>query len=653
MGNQDDFSSISKTNLKNLIPHFVILGLLCFTVYSNNYQHSYNLDSGHVILENPYVRSLTYIPQYFVDAGTSSILNPNIDYRPILNISHALNYRMGGYDTWWWHFTQIFLHLCCCIGLYFLCKKISEEFFVSEDKYFFIYSPLIVSAIFAVHPYATGVVNYLSARSSLLTAAFLFPSILLFMTPTGGKQYCKTPWAAALFYFLALFTKVEAVAALGVYLLYEVLQTSKQNKDKKNFFSDLLNTINLNTLFRTYLFFIITIIYFIIRHFVMSDYDNSARHAADVGSYEYLLTQLTAWWHYILRWFAPINLIADDLTFPVFKSISETSVLLALSGWLLVLIFLLFLWTKHPHIVFLALSGFFLITPTSSIVPLSEMVNEHRPYMPLAVLSLSWLIPLNYFWFRQINKIRTLKYLSVAAFTFLVLTFSIMTYQRNLIFKTEKSYWEDVVKKAPSSRSYVNFGLALMAEANYDSAYIYFQKSLELAPYWHIPHINIAIVYQHYEDDSSALYHFDRAVEYEQFSGQAFLYRGNFFLKKKDYKTALKDFTASTALNRNFFDIYKGIATAYAGLGLPNECMKYTNKCIQLDSLQTLDQIVPISTPFWDDENLYQQGIIYYELLDKVIPHQWWIYDNIANLASMTNNNDLAEEYFKLSEKMK
>jgi len=78
------------------ILYAVLITLACFTVYSNGYDQAFKLDSGHVIVKNPYVRSLSHIPEYFTNPGTFTMLRSNVDYRPVLQISYAVDYWMGG-----------------------------------------------------------------------------------------------------------------------------------------------------------------------------------------------------------------------------------------------------------------------------------------------------------------------------------------------------------------------------------------------------------------------------------------------------------------------------------------------------------------------------------------------------------------------------
>src|SRR5438876_4412 len=95
-----------------------------FAVYSNNYRHAYLLDDAYTLVSNPSVRTLSAIPRYFVDPATYTSVREQADYRPVLQVTYALNYWMGGYHTWWWHFTQILLHALVTLGIYALCRRV-------------------------------------------------------------------------------------------------------------------------------------------------------------------------------------------------------------------------------------------------------------------------------------------------------------------------------------------------------------------------------------------------------------------------------------------------------------------------------------------------------------------------------------------------
>jgi len=319
---------------------------------------------------------------------------------------------------------------------------------------------------------------------------------------------------------------------------------------------------------------------------------------------------------------------------------------LAIAGWVLAGGLALSAYPRRAYLVFAAISALAIISPTSSIMPLAEMVNEHRPYLPLAILSLTWTIPASLFAFRVGRSNRGARAAGIAGLAVLLAAFFLLTFQRNRVFANEESYYSDIIRKAPSARAYVNYGLTLMRRGQNAEALKYYQQALELAPNWHIIHINLGIVYQQFGNWEQARYHLDRAVQTEQYSAQSLVYRGEYFLKRKDYAAALRDFEASIPLSREMFAIYKGLATASAGLGDWRASADFATRCRALDPGQTELQIVAISAPFWDRLDRHQAGISFYQEIDRLFPGRWWVAQNIGTLAERLGDNALAAQSF-------
>src|ERR1044071_1348790 len=227
--------------------------------------------------------------------------------------------------------------------------------------------------VFAIHPTASGVVNYLSARSSLLTAAFLLPSMLSYMGRSGEPRPARPPWPAVLLFTLALFTKVEAVGCLAVYFLFEVWQTASARGHQGQFFSDLRQALNRRTLGRLWPFLAVTAVYFLIRQRVLAPFDlGEASRPTGVSSFQYLLTQTVVWWEYTFKWFAPVTLVADQGNHPIYRSLLDGPVPLAIGAWLAIGAGLVAAWKSRPYLAFLAFSALALLSPTSSIVQIGR-----------------------------------------------------------------------------------------------------------------------------------------------------------------------------------------------------------------------------------------------------------------------------------------
>ena len=380
-----DLASLRRTFARrSSVLAVIVVIALSFAVYSNNYRHAYHLDDAYTVVTNPNIRSLQNIPRYFVDPGTYTSVREQADYRPLLQATYALNFRMGGYDTWWWHFTQVLLHALVALGIYAFARRMLTLLDVPHSHQAL--PALLAAAVFAIHPAASGVVNYFNARSSLLTAALLLPALLAYMKPRAEDVYARPQWAAGAWLALALFTKVEAVGALGALWAFELWQRAREAPGV-GLARAVRASFDVRTLRRIAPALVVSAVYFAIRWKVMAPFPfDETRHAADVGAYEYFITQLTAWWHYVARWVAPVRLVSDDLAYPVYRTIADPVVLLALGGWVLVFSLLVTTWRRAPHLLFLALVSLALLSPTSSIAPLAEMVNEHRPYLAVGVL---------------------------------------------------------------------------------------------------------------------------------------------------------------------------------------------------------------------------------------------------------------------------
>ena len=112
------------------------------------------------------------------------------------------------------------------------------------------------------------------------------------------------------------------------------------------------------------------------------------------------------------------------------------------------------------------------LTPASSVVPLSEVANEHRiffPYLGLALAVVWGALVWAERWVRAWPRVGTVT-ASVVALG--VLTgHAVGTYQRNTVWASGESLWADVVEKSPNNgRAWMNYGLSQMSLGRYARA---------------------------------------------------------------------------------------------------------------------------------------------------------------------------------------
>jgi hypothetical protein len=147
----------SHPNLKiSLILSAVLL--LTIVVYSHSISNGFvNWDDGENVYDNIYIRELSVdnIKVYFTRALLAM-------YTPLVYLSYAIDYKIGGLDPHIYHATNLLLHLLNIILLFFVVRLLTQRIEIA----------VIVALLFAVHPLNTGAVAPVSTRSTLLYSFF-------------------------------------------------------------------------------------------------------------------------------------------------------------------------------------------------------------------------------------------------------------------------------------------------------------------------------------------------------------------------------------------------------------------------------------------------------------------------------------------------
>jgi tetratricopeptide (TPR) repeat protein len=359
---------------------------------------------------------------------------------------------------------------------------------------------------------------------------------------------------------LALLSKVEAVSLLGVLYIAELLLNPAQQKNSKNQLDGeekatkggpirkltqrLLPTAT--GWWRFLPFALLTAIYIGFRLIILPPSLNYAWGVPVFSHSTYLLTQFRTWWYYVGQIVAPVQMVADYGAYPVSTSLLDPRVLYALAGWALIGALLILAIRKAPAVAFLALAYFFHLSPHSSLAPLSEMVNEHRPYLPSTSLFLLGSVGL----FLIVRKFADRPHLSFAVIVLiLALPLAALSYNRNKVWKDEMSFWSDIVRKDPEApRAQMNYGLVLMARGDYLEAEYRFREAGRLSPTYNLAHINLGIVLaaQGYTDEARAEY--DQAVRLLPNDPTGYYWRGLFLSKQGDLNGAINDLQKAASL---------------------------------------------------------------------------------------------------------
>jgi protein O-mannosyl-transferase len=470
---------------------------LVIVAYSSSLTNSFHFDDSHVIENNVFIRSLVNVPRFFADASTFSSLPSNASYRPLVSATLALDYAIGrGLVPRQFHRTQIALLLLLGLLLTVFYTGVLSE--VSGDDVRLI--GLFAAALFCVHTANTETLNFISARSELLSVLGVIGSFLL---------YLKVPRARTTGLHLApmvagALAKVHAVMYAPLLFVYVWLFPPEEASPGVRLREAVRSTWPS--------FVVAAVSYLFVSHM------DAPQWTPGGGSrLAYAWTQPFVWLHYARLFVLPLGLTADTDWQP-FANWYDTR---AIAGDLfivwLIAIFVRASRARETRPIAFGVAWFAIaVAPTSSLVPFSEVANEHRLFFPFVGLALAvvWsLVLAGRTLFAGVAPGRRQRATAAAAIAVLV-AHGIGTWNRNLVWRSEASLWLDVTRKSPlNGRGLMNYGLTRMQEGDLQGARDAFERAALLTPNYSTLEINLGVAYGALGQKNTAEAHFRRALE--------------------------------------------------------------------------------------------------------------------------------------------
>ena len=197
-----------------------IIWLLAVIVFGNGIQGEYLMtwDDNQQIVENEDVKTLTFssIKNYFTKYYVGS-------YQPLASFSFGIEYAIFGKNAKVHHVTNLILHLLNIVLVYCLVLALFQEKYI----------PLIVTAFFAINPFQTEVLGWISTRSTLLYAFFILWASNIFVfhiKKDEGKITAATLFKVLFLYVLATLTKSASIVFPFTLMLLCVFVVRKWNR---------------------------------------------------------------------------------------------------------------------------------------------------------------------------------------------------------------------------------------------------------------------------------------------------------------------------------------------------------------------------------------------------------------------------------------
>lgn len=465
---------------------------LFVAAYSNSLHNGFHFDDDHVIERNLHLRDLSNIPRFFTDARTFSVFPQNATYRPLVSVTLAIDYAIGGgLNPTPFHVTQLLLF--AAVGLLFAWVT-RELLRAGGEEPWHRWAALFAATLFCVHTANTQPGNYISARSELLSALGVLGAYLLYLRAPGLRRYQLFLLPMA----LGALAKTPAVVFAAILLVHKFVFEAEGEWRRLP-----------RVLLESAPAFVVAAGVFL---FVEGMNPPNQSYGGG-GRLQYLWTQAFVCLRYVGLFFVPAGLSADtDLT--LLPSPWDVRVFAGVAVLLLCVGAAWFCMRRESlRPIAVGLAWFWIgVMPTSSIFPLAEVTNDHRMFPGYLGLSLAaatvlfhlaWRVRASWSWATP----------ALAAFCALVLVaHAVGTHLRNRDWLDEETLWADVTRKSPNNgRGWMNYGLTQMRKGRVAEAKALFLHARNFTPNYAVLEVNLGIATAALKE-AGAEQHFQRAL---------------------------------------------------------------------------------------------------------------------------------------------
>lgn len=326
--------------------------------------------------------------------------------------------------------------------------------------------------LFGLHPVTTQAVTYVVQRiTSLATLLYVATLSIYLESRWRQKQALLAP--ALCTAILAMLSKEIAFTLPGAIFLAEWLLVTPQRELRQRRWGKA-------ALFLLTLLVIPTILYWQRGPVALAPSTNQGPiiatpeyvAAPPLSRADYFFTEINVVRTYLRLSIAPLNLNID-YDYPIsrkpfeIKTIASAILLIGLLG---------VGYRNHRQQPLIAFGIFFFFTTLlveSSLLPLEDVIFEHRLYLPLIGLVIAGLAASTSLPIKHISK-------TILVLVVIVTALGYLTWQRNLVWQNEVTLWQDTAQKSPAkARVYHSLGDAQLRAGDAASAATAYQQAIE------------------------------------------------------------------------------------------------------------------------------------------------------------------------------
>ncbi len=570
------------------IGYVLLIVLAGILVYYNSFNAPFIFDDHDQILQNERIQRLS-LADIFRDTN-----------RPIVDLSFAINYALGQKEVWGYHVVNLGIHILAALVLIGIIRRTLwlprfRQRYGQDAQTIGLFAALI----WLVHPLQTESVTYITQRAESMMGLFYFLTLYCIIRHVENRQR-KWGIAAVIACALGMGTKEVMVTAPLCIWFYEKIVAG-------NSFLKIYRE-------RGWVYLGLVSTWILLVHWEMApryDIPTAGFGVKGMTPWQYALTQPGVILHYL-----KLAVWPDPLCLDYGWPLAETWPAIVIPFFIIGIFILATFWAvkRQGPLAFAGIWFFLILSPSSSFIPIKDAAFEHRMYLSSAGVVALMIFAGEFL----LTRWAASKSILITTMIAVAGIFGWLTLERNKIYATEISVWQDVIGKRPdNARAQFNLGLALLLQKENDAALRRFkeavrlkpdysegyyniglilirqnrfkeamaplQKALEINPRYAEAHNNLGSALLQLGKDEEAKGHFLDAVKISAANAEAYNNLGIIAVKEHDPKDAVAYFLKSVAAEPASAQTYYNLALSSLDSGNPRDAVKYATAATQLE----------------------------------------------------------------------
>ncbi|MBU1205385.1 MAG: tetratricopeptide repeat protein [Proteobacteria bacterium] len=226
------------------------------------------------------------------------------------------------------------------------------------------------------------------------------------------------------------------------------------------------------------------------------------------------------------------------------------------------------------------------LAPTSSVIPLEDVITDRWLYLPsvgfavIVAFAAEWISRA-----KIIMNTRAVKLIFFFLCALVIELYGFSTFLRNFTWTSSWTLWEDAAAKSPNkARPHINLGLSLTEAGFYEEGIKEFTRAIELNPRHGQAYLNLGYTYAMMGKIPEAINAYEKALvlsPYIRSEGRNNL--GLAYLKQGRIEEGIKEFQKAIEARPNNANPYYNLGKYYAQNGEIDQAIFYLERAAQIE----------------------------------------------------------------------